>query len=588
MENQEMAVEHGVNQNVAQIRGKLESRVGFIHSIRSRIILIVVITIAICTFLVWWTIKPMITKRFSATQESYMGDMSIAYGTMLGKYVGEQGLEVISTDEVTALLKEIQINGKESSYAYVVDLDGTMLYHPTTEKIGQPVENSVVKEILAEISEGIPQETKVYEYDYHGGIKYAGVYPDVEHGFLLIISADKAEISKEIRTIVKQMFESMLIAFVLCLVIAIIVAGIITKPIKEMSGITNQYSTLDLRKADKQEVLEVRKDEVGLMGRALSELRNQFEEVVMEIKLQSGHLYTEAANLEDHARETTNNVEQVEKAVFEIAEGATSQAEETQRATENVIQMGEMVEETNAEVENLYTYANEMKNSGDEAFKGLQELTDISGKARESIDLIYRQTNNTNESALKIREATDMIAFIAEQTSLLSLNASIEAARAGEQGRGFAVVASQIQKLAEQSNDSAGEIAAIITDLISDSNEAVDTMNEVMEIMEKQNRNILQIEKLFDKLYSAMDMSVAGVGNIADKTTKLDNARVNVVDIVQSLTAIAEENAASTEETSASVSEVTNIVGQISENVVELRQIAESLEQKMNEFIVED
>lgn len=588
MENQEMTVDYGANQKVAQIRTQLDSKVGFIHSIRSRIILVVVITIVISALLVWWTIQPMITKEFSATQESYMDDMAIAYGTMLGKYVDEMGLEVISSDEVTALLAGIQINGKESSYAYVVDLDGTMLFHPTAEKIGQPVENAVVKEILTEISEGVPQETTVYEYDYHGAIKYAGVYPDVERGFLLIISSDKAEITSEIRSILIHMFESMLISFIVCLIIAIIVAGIITKPIKEMSGIANQFSTLDLRKADKQEVLEVRKDEVGLMGRAMSELRNQFEEVVTEIKLQSGHLYSAAANLEEHARETANNVEQVEKAVFEIAEGATSQAEETQRATENVINMGEMVEETNAEVENLYTYANEMKNSGDEAFKGLQELTDISGKARESIDLIYHQTNNTNESALKIREATDMIAFIAEQTSLLSLNASIEAARAGEQGRGFAVVASQIQKLAEQSNESAGEIAAIITELISDSNEAVDTMNEVMEIMEKQNRNIHQIEKLFEKLYSAMDMSVEGVGNIADKTTRLDNARVNVVDIVQSLTAIAEENAASTEETSASVSEVTNIVGQISDNVVELRQIAESLEQKMNDFIVED
>lgn len=585
MENQDMAVDYGTDSNVGSQGGR---RVGFMHSIRGRILVMVAITIVVCALLIWWTIQPLITKSFSATQENYMNDMTVAYGLMLGEYVDESGLEVIGTDAMTEMLSEIQINGKESSYAYVVDLDGTMLYHPTTEKIGEPAENSVVKGILAEIAEGVPQEAAVYEYDYHGAVKYAGVYPDVERGFLLIISSDKSEINSETRSILIRTFESMVIAFIVCMVIAFFMAGAITKPIKEMSGVANQFSTLDLRKADKQDVLETRKDEVGLMGRAMSELRSQFEEVVMEIRVQSGHLYSAAANLEAHTRETASNVEQVEKAVFEIAEGASSQAEETQKATENVIQMGEMVEETNSEVENLYTYANDMKGSGDEAFKGLQELTDISGRARESIDLIYRQTNNTNESALKIREATDMIAFIAEQTSLLSLNASIEAARAGEQGRGFAVVASQIQKLAEQSNESAGQIASIITELISDSNEAVDTMNEVMEIMEEQNRNIRQIERLFEKLYSAMDLSVNGVGNIADKTQQLDHARVNVVDIVQSLTAIAEENAASTEETSASVSEVTNIVGQISDNVVELREIAERLEQKMNEFTVED
>ena len=188
---------------------------------------------------------------------------------------------------------------------------------------------------------------------------------------------------------------------------------------------------------------------------------------------------------------------------------------------------------------------------------------------------------------MKIREATELITFIAEQTNLLSLNASIEAARAGEQGRGFAVVASQIQKLAEQSNDSARQIGEIINMLIADSNEAVGTMNEVMGIMEEQNRNIRQIEAQFERLFQQIDMSMSGVGNISDKTQVLDNARVNVVDIVQNLTAIAEENAASTEETSASVSEVSDIVKQISENVNELRAIAEELESHVSKFIVE-
>ncbi len=564
-----------------------QKKVGFVHSIRSRIILLVAATIVINAVLVWVMIQPKISKSFSTTQESYMEDMAISYGKMLGNYVDEGGLEIISTPEIQSILSEIQINGKESSYAYVVNLDGIMLYHPTAEKIGVSVENSVVKGVLADIAEGKPQKTAVYEYDFRGAIKYAGVYPDVERGFLLIISSDKAEINKEIKAIIITMFLSTLIALVVGIVFAVIISSVITKPIKEMSGITNRFSTLDLRKDENQDRMDNRKDEVGLMGRSLSELRNQFEEVVTYIKLQSGHLYEAATALDEHAKETANNLEQVEKAIYEIAEGAGSQAEETQNATENVIRMGNMVEETNVEVEHLYDYANAMKASGDEASRSLQELDVIKDKAKESIDLIYRQTNNTNESALKIREATELITFIAEQTNLLSLNASIEAARAGEQGRGFAVVASQIQKLAEQSNDSARQIGEIINVLIADSNEAVGTMNEVMEIMEEQNKNIRQIEVQFEHLYEQIDMSMTGVGNISDKTQVLDNARVNVVDIVQNLTAIAEENAASTEETSASVSEVSDIVKQISENVNELRAIAEELESRVSKFIVE-
>lgn len=564
-----------------------QKKVGFVHSIRSRIILLVAVTIVINAVLVWVMIQPKISKSFSTTQESYMKDMAISYGKMLGNYVDEGGLEIISTPEIQSMLSEIQINGKESSYAYVVNLDGIMLYHPTAEKIGVSVENSVVKGVLADIAEGKPQKTAVYEYDFRGAIKYAGVYPDVERGFLLIISSDKAEINKEINAIIITMFLSTLIALVIGIVFAVIISSVITKPIEEMSGITNRFSTLDLRKDENQDRMDNRKDEVGLMGRSLNELRNQFEEVVTYIKLQSGHLYEAATELDEHAKETANNLEQVEKAVYEIAEGASSQAEETQNATENVIQMGKMVQATNNEVENLFGYANEMKASGDEASRSLKELDAINDKAKESIDLIYRQTNNTNESALKIREATELITFIAEQTNLLSLNASIEAARAGEQGRGFAVVAAQIQKLAEQSNDSARQIGEIITLLIEDSNEAVGTMNEVMEIMEEQNKNIQQIETQFERLYEQIDMSMSGVGNISDKTQVLDKARVNVVDIVQNLTAIAQENAASTEETSASVSEVSDIVKQISESVNELRAIAEELEAHIGKFVVE-
>lgn len=571
-----------------ELQQRVQTRINFAHSIRSRILVMIVVTVLICALTVLFTIRPLITKNFSAMQSSYMKDVAMAYGRMLGEYVTEGGLDVVSTPEVQDLLKEISINGKESSYAYVVDLDGTMLYHPIAEKIGVSVENAVVKQMLADIRDGKPQETSVYEYDFRGAIKYAGIYPDVEHGFLLIISADKAEITSDIQSILLKTLLSTLIAFVICVVLALFCSAIITKPIKEMAEIADRFSTLDLRDDDRRERIGQRRDEVGLLGRSIGGVREQFHAIVTDIKAQSNNIHTTAASLDEHTKETLNNIEQVERAVYEIAEGASSQAEDTQKATENVIRMGNMVEDTNQEVENLYLYANAMKKSGDDASKTLSDLEEINHKAKESIDLIYQQTNTTNESALKIREATELITFIAEQTNLLSLNASIEAARAGEQGRGFAVVASQIQKLAEQSNESARQIGEIITLLISDSGKAVDTMNEVMEIMEVQNKNIHQMGRQFEQLFAAIDKSNRGVGNIADRTKSLDEARVNVVDIVQNLTAIAEENAAGTQETSASVTEVNDIVSQISENVNQLRRIAEELEHRMEIFRLDE
>ena len=167
----------------------------------------------------------------------------------------------------------------------------------------------------------------------------------------------------------------------------------------------------------------------------------------------------------------------------DIASGATNQADETQSATENVITMGNMIEETNSVAEALHKNSKQMQESSNQAMSILKELMEVNDQTKLSIDEIYEQTNITNASAQKIKAATDIIASIAEETNLLSLNASIEAARAGEQGRGFAVVASQIQKLAEQTNSASGNIEEIVEALLNDSELVVETMTNAQGII---------------------------------------------------------------------------------------------------------
>ena len=246
--------------------------------------------------------------------------------------------------------------------------------------------------------------------------------------------------------------------------------------------------------------------------------------------------------------------------------------------------MGNMVEETSAQVEELQKNAHEMQKSSDQATAILMELAQVNKKTVEVIEVISQQTNETNESALKIREATNLITEIADETNLLSLNASIEAARAGEQGRGFAVVAAQISKLAEQSNDSARQIEEIITSLIADSSKSVETMNQVRDIMSKQNENVEKTNQAFQIVKEGIDRSMDGVNYIADKTRLLDEARVNVVDVVQNLTAIAEENAAGTQQTSASATEFGNMVGDIENETEGLRNVAGIIEDSVGMF----
>lgn len=327
-----------------------------------------------------------------------------------------------------------------------------------------------------------------------------------------------------------------------------------------------------------------RADEIGDIARNVNRVKEELRKIVKSISDICTVLMDSSQTLDDTAEQTASSTEQVERAVNEIAQGASSQASETHKASGDVMIMGQMIQETACEVENLSHMAADMSNLSRDAAEILEKLKEVTETAKEAIAVIHNQTNATNQSAQKIREATEIITSIADETNLLSLNASIEAARAGEQGKGFAVVAAQIQKLAEQSNESAMVIAKITNDLIDDSNKAVDTMNEVWEIMETQVSQVDATENIFQIVRDGIAQSISGVGNIAEKTDKLDGARISVVDSVQNLTAIAQQNAAGTQETLASTEEVATSIGEVADLSSKLMKLSEQLEAEIKIF----
>jgi len=400
---------------------------------------------------------------------------------------------------------------------------------------------------------------------------------------MIFVGKEQSLVENQVKTIEYYIYGVTAIVMLLCSVIVFIITGRISKALKKGVVIVDEFSKGNLNVKVENKLLK-RKDEIGIMCRSIESLREEMTGIISNIKLSSSQLNEASVQMSRSAVKTEDSVAHVEKAIQEIAMGANSQAEETQKATENVIIMGNMVEETKDEADRLNVNAVSMKKSSDEASKILSELEEINKSARESIKVIYEQTNTTNVSAQKIKEATVLITSIADETNLLSLNASIEAARAGEAGRGFAVVAAQIQKLAEQSNESARQIDQIIASLINDSNKAVETMNEVTEIMERQSKHVAVTDEKFEEVKHGIEESIEGVKVITEKTKEINEARVNVVDIVQNLTAIAQENAASTEETSASTTEVGNTVAEIAEDSKKLLTIAEELEASVQIF----
>ena len=551
-----------------------------IHSIKTKITSLTIGIVVCVAALLLVVLISNGRKQIVNVTQNYLLDIAEAYGKEL------EGQEDKLSDPgyLANLLNGVGLQGISSSYAYLVDAEGTMLYHPTADKIGKSVENSVVKSLVQDLKAGKKVAANVVTYDFKGAVKYASYYVSSTNAYILVISADEAEVLKPIRNMAIQGIIISSIIAVLAIVIGLVYAQRVTGPIKTITGMVNRFADMDFTKDEKEDILSRRNDETGDMSRSIKKMREQMEKMILDIRERSKELFATSDVLSKDSEETYEMVIQVEKAVSEIAEGATSQAGETQKATESVITIGNMVEETASEAGRLHNNTDVIKNLGSEANSTLADLTEINRKTKEAIEIISRQTNTTNESALKIREATALITSIATETNLLSLNASIEAARAGEQGRGFAVVASQIQKLAEQSNESAKTIEHIVSALINDSEKAVHTMEEVKDVMEEQNTKVDKAEEIFEDVLRGIEVTIKGITTISDYTTKMDTARVNVVDVVQNLTAIAEENAAATEETSASTTEVNNIIGNISDKAKDVRSIAENLQDTVEMF----
>ena len=551
---------------------------------KTSFMLVVVAVAAAVVVMYTLMIMPGIRSNIRQIYSNYLLDLTLSYGSELDETLTRVDDKMLDhVDTMQKIVEQAQLEGIDSSYGYIVSTDGTMLYHPTAEKIGQPVENETVKKIVAEVEAGKTPEPEVVSYMFDGTQKYAACYVS-ENGFIFVMTADDTDLLKATNKLQARGLGTAVVVLIFGVFVAWICARRMTRPLIRVTSAVDRIAGFDLTEDPELIALDKNKGETGAIAHAVLHMKQALRSMVQQIREQSANIHQASGQLEENATATSGNVDSVETAVNEIATGAPSQATETQRATEDVVMMGTMIENTSTQVENLNSTAVEMSNASASARDALEELNHINEKAIESIEVIYQQTHTTNESALKIKDVTELIASIAEETNLLSLNASIEAARAGDAGKGFAVVASQIQKLAEQSNASTKKIDDIIHMLLTDSENAVHTMEEVREVMHQQSEKVEQTKQVFDSLNQGIDQSISGMEAISEHTRQLDHARENIVDTVQNLSAIAQENAASTEETNAVVMEIGGVMQQISGNAQGLRRIADILEKNMETF----
>lgn len=467
--------------------------------------------------------------------------------------------------------------GNERIMTSAKDRDGNRI-------LGSPAGEKIVEKVLKGGENYFSSSVSLdgtLNYGYYIPVYQKGT--DSEPIGMIFAGVDKQAKDNTINGIILMVLFSVIFVMAACIVIAVIMSVSITKSLQKGISEVQKVADGELGSPIEEKLLK-RNDEVGDLAKAIDTLQKALQNIVSKIAQSTDNIKMAANELGVTAKDTNYTMKQVEDAVSSISENITEQAKSTKTTTDNIVLMGDQIGRTSEEVGLLNQNADVMRKSSEQASYTIQQLRQINDKVKESINTITRQTNLTNESAQKIQAAIGIISSIAEETNLLSLNASIEAARAGESGRGFAVVASQIQKLAEQSNSSSCEIEEITNTLISNSDEAVEIMRQVHEIIDSQSQNMTDTENIVSEVMDGINTSLEKIEKIEYATEQLESSRNRIVETVEGLSDIAEQNAASTEETFAQTSHVSNTFEQIEAKADQLKQIADELSGIMQHF----
>lgn len=493
-----------------------------------------------------------------------------------------------TADTLSKLSSDITVG--KTGQVFMIDQNATTIAHVDVERV---VNNENIVELAKETpalaglaaleQKATTGETGVGKYTFNGVQKLLGYASIPSTGWSICINLPSSEALSEVRTLTFTILGFTILVIILGCIASFIIARGISNTIIELSGVIKKISTGDFTVTVSEKLLAI-KNEVGQMAHDVVSLASKLGDMIYDVTNKAGHVHELAQSVDNNTESSALSMQQIQIAMNEIATGSQTQTEETQKTTQYVANIDHMIEEISVQTTALKDSTTHMNAANLEQGEIMSDLVQINQNVKDSISIISNQTQQTNASVAAIQSAIDMITAITAQTNLLSLNASIEAARAGEQGKGFAVVADEIRKLAEQSGDSAAEIANIIEQLQTASNTAVASMVETEKIVNLQNDKIEHTQKIFNTVNEEIKNVVLNIEKIIANITQLSNAKAGVVECVENLLALSEEYASSTEETSATTIEVADAMTAIASSATELQSMADHLMDTMKRF----
>ncbi len=403
---------------------------------------------------------------------------------------------------------------------------------------------------------------------------------------MMFVGRDATTINATIFRVSAVLICVTVIVLVILIVIGIMATKRGTKAMNAISESIKEVAAGNLTYDISQELID-RNDELGDISESIHNLKTKLLDIIgTSVKL-SGKVTESGDNLADSAEDASSASGLVANAVNDISTGAMNQAESVQSSAENVNEIGTDIETITDNVTTLSNNTDEMKEACSTSMQALDILLKQNLAVMESMKQIDEQIRNTNSSVQNIAESSKLITDIASQTNLLALNASIEAARAGEAGKGFAVVADEIGKLASQSAETAEQINAIIHDLTTESEKSITTIEQMNSDLSAQSGHLDETKHNMEKMQAGVDNVAANAKDISVRVDNLEGAKNNLVEIIDSLSAISQQNAASSAETKDSMDNLNSTFEVITNASESLKALAEQLYEKISYFTIE-
>ena len=511
-------------------------------------------------------------------------------------------------EEAQMLAKEavrnIRYRDDSSGYIWIDGADYTLIMHPIltdqegtnrgdlTDQNGVKVTQSVVSaakaggeylEFYFTKSDGVTVAPKIAYakmFEPWGWAVATGNYVDEMNEK---IDSMQVHIEKEFSNMLTIYGVSAVVMLLAALLISTLSGRRITKGIKLVEGNLRQAAIGDLSFTVSPKLIK-RTDEIGEMARSLENVRQSLAGMLGSVVHTGEALNQSSEKFSNKFKNISESILNANQAIEDLAQGATSQANETETVHDKIKELGDVIEIEKSGVSKLEGTVSAMIKHTAGASESISELDQITKVTIDAIHTVSVQTNKNNDSAANINKAVEIIKGLAAQTNLLSLNASIEAARAGEAGRGFAVVAEEIRNLSEESSGNAQEIEEIVKELVNNVEVSVKKMQEVTENVKKQQERLGETREAFGYLNNEVQLVEQVTGELGSQTEILSSLKEIVTDSINNLASVVEESAASTEETSASMTLLSQTINECSEDTQGLVELSHRQNEEAGKF----